>query len=156
MSPRLTAASLLPLTVLIACGPEVEDPSRRYQVTVTGTADTCTGSEAAYEASFNYNVYIDGSNATIQIDSEDFAVGTISGCDFTYESTVWLEEADGGNFQWQISGEAQFEDVAEGCDLDPELDWEGEERLRVVASENPDVEVGCDYDMTVSGVLLGG
>jgi len=153
VQPRITALCLLPL---VACGPQLEDPDRSYELTVTGTSDTCTGDEATYEATFAYDIFIDGSNALIQIDSEDFAVGNISGCDLTYQSTAWLEEDAGGNFQWQISGEAQFEGAAGGCDLGDGIDWDGEERLQVVYSENPEVEVGCDYDMTLTGVLTGG
>lgn len=146
----------LTMTTLFACGPEVENPDRSYLITVKGESDTCTGEEAVYEDTFTYDVFIDGSTALIQIDTEDFAVGSIFGCSLTYQSTVWFEEASGGSFQWQISGEAQFEDVAQGCDLPEDTDWEGTERLVVVDSDNPDVLSGCDYDMTLTGVLLGG
>ncbi|MFT4978965.1 MAG: hypothetical protein ACI8S6_004875, partial [Myxococcota bacterium] len=45
-----SAAFCLPLFVLAACGPELEDPDRSYQITVAGVSDTCTGEDATYEA----------------------------------------------------------------------------------------------------------
>lgn len=152
---RLTTAGLT-LLALVACGPDIEAPDRTYAITVSGESDSCTGAEQTYEESFTYAIFIDGSNAKIQIDDEDFALGNIAGCDLTYQSTVWFEENAGGNFQWQISGEAQFEGAAGGCDLEEGVDWDGAEQLSVVESENPDYTVGCDYDMTLTGVLQSG
>ena len=155
MMLRLTTASLT-LTALVACGPELEAPDRTYEITISGESDSCTGADASYEETFTYAVFIDGSNAKIQISGEDFAVGNISGCDLTYQSTVWFEEDADGDFQWQISGKAQFEGAAGGCDLEEGIDWQGSEELSVVESENPDVTAGCDYKTTLAGVLQSG
>ena len=144
------------LLALAACGPQVAEPDGVWTVTVTGVGNECTPDEPDYSATFEYQLFYSASDIAIAIDNEDFAIGSVIGCDISYQSGIWLEEADGGNFQWQISGEAQFEAAAGGCDLPDGIDWLGTETLTVVASENESVQVGCDYEMDVSGVFKGG
>lgn len=146
----LTAAILL-----CACGPQPVEPDGQWNVTVTGTDDSCTGAEAVYQELFTYQLFFDGSATTIRINNEGFATGSTSGCRLTYESAIWLEEDPAGDYQWQITGEATYEGAAGGCDLDEGVDWVGEETLEIVFSENEGVLEGCTYEMELTGVFQG-
>lgn len=143
------------LLMLAACGPQVAEPDGVWTITVTGIDNECTDEAPDYTSTFEYQLFYSASDIAISIDNEDFAVGSIVGCDIRYQSGIWLEESDGGNFQWQISGEAQFENAAGGCDLPDGIDWVGTEELTVVSSENEEIEVGCDYTLDVVGVFQG-
>ena len=149
---------LLCTALLAACGSPQPVPDGAWNVTVTGVSTDCTTETSGYQKSFVYQIFYDETNlsrAEIDIEDEAFAVGTISGCNMTYESAVWLEEDSGGEFQWQITGGAEIQGAAGGCDIENDLDWNGTEVLEVVQSENPTVPEGCTYEMTVQGTWSG-
>jgi hypothetical protein len=154
MSAR-TCTGLITAILVCGCGPEPDIPDGEWNVTVTGTADSCTGGEAVYQELFTYQLFFDGSATTIRINNEGFATGTTSGCKLKYESAIWLEEEPAGDFQWQITGEATYEGAAGGCDLPDGVDWEGTETLEIVYSENEAVPEGCSYEMDLTGVFGG-
>lgn len=157
-NPTLIGAALL----LNACGPETPVPDDTWNVSVTGDftdadgeVDECTGSDpTTYAESFVYQVFYNGANVQIRINDEDFATGTRTGCDFEYQSAAYLEEAAGGNFQWQISGAAEVQAAAGAC-LSGEFDWEGTEVIEVIFSENESIPVGCQYRLQVTGTYQG-
>ncbi len=161
---KMTRALIALMTSLIACGPPAEDPDGEWNVTVTGTETNCVeAAEASYQAAFVYQIFYDTSSGDItqlttqiQIDGEDFANGVTSGCNLEYESAIWLEEDDGGDFQWQIKGEATYQGAASCGDLPDGVDWQGTETLTVTSSENDSVPVGCVYNMELTGVFKGG
>ena len=144
------------IALLAGCGDSGQlTPDGEWQVTVTGVETDCTTSTEGYQDTFVYQLFFDGSNVELRIDGEGFATGTRSGCDLSYESSVWLEEAEGGDYRWQIGGEATYEGAAGGCDLPEGVDWQGQETLTVLVSDNPDVPEGCRYVMDTQGVYLG-
>ena len=152
-------AFILASISLMGCAEETEAPDGEWEVTVTGDANSCTTSTEGYEENFVYQLFYDGSETTVEIDGEGFASGTTSGCTLNYTSQTWLEERDGGDLQWDITGTATVQGAAGGCegeDLEEGLDWQGTETITVVSSEDESIPEDCTYTMTVSGVFLGG
>ena len=146
---------------IFACKETIE-PSDIWEVTVTGTGSSnpCIESMEGFEKSYQYALYYDGSFATIKIkdeDSEDFvffATGEQRGYLLEYASPTYLEESPNGNFSWQIEGESHIESAGLSTDSIPdELDWYGTELLTVVSSENDSIPEGCEYEMSIEGVV---
>ncbi len=138
---------------LVACKETIE-PNGTWTVTVTGLGTDCVESEEGFQQTYEYSLYYDGSYVEIKVDDESFAAGQIRGCAIQYESGVYLEESDSGDFRWFISGSADVEAAAGGCgDIPDEYDWYGTETLTVVSSENEGVAEGCNYNMEVVGTF---
>lgn len=149
---------IVPLSLLVACGPAPEEPDGSWTVTVTGISTDCTDSAEGYQKTFEYQIFYgdeDASRAELKIDDEPFASGYIAGCTLEYQSAVWLEEVDGGSYRWQITGVAEQQTAAGGCDLPQDIDWYGTETLEVIDSENETVPAGCTYEMESEGVWNG-
>lgn len=143
---------------LLACEAEAEDPDGSWSVTVTGLSTDCTDSTQGFQKTFQYQIFYDDtdlSRAEIKIDGESFASGFISGCTLEYQSAIWLEEESGGNYRWQIVGNAEHQGAAGGCDLPDGVDWFGTETLVVLESENEGVPEGCTYEMESEGTWAG-
>lgn len=146
----------LVLFLLMACKEEVE-PNGIWNVTITGTGSEtpCVDSLEGFEETYEYSVYNVDTYVEIEVDGEFFATGEIRGCKMTYESGIYLDEGQNGPFRWKINGTADVESAGGGCpDVPDEYDWFGDETLTVISSENIDVEEGCTYNMSSSGVLL--
>jgi len=137
--------------VAIACAPTAPQPDGEWEVTVTGVSTDCVDDQAQYEESFVYQLFFDGTGVQIEIEGEGYANGSIRGCNVDYESAIWLEEQDAGDFQWQITGHAIYQSSAGGCDLPDGVDWQGTETMTVIGSEDPSTPEGCSYEMTVVG-----
>ena len=138
---------------LVACKETIE-PNGTWTVSITGLDTDCVESEEGFLQTYEYSLYYDGSYVEIKVDGESFAAGQIRGCAIQYESGVYLEESDSGDFRWFISGNADVEAAAGGCgDIPDEYDWYGTETLTVVSSDNEGVAEGCDYNMEVVGTF---
>ena len=70
-----------------------------------------------------------------------------------YKSAAYLEDSSDGRFTWDISGDADVQGAGGGC-VEDELDWKGTETLTVLESENPAIEIGCTYSMSVEGTFI--
>ena len=153
---------------LVACKETIE-PNGIWSVTVTGLETDCVDSQEGFQQTYEYALYYDGSYVEIKVDGDSFATGQIRGCSLIYESGVYLEESESGDFRWQITGSAEVEAAAGGCDDIPDsYDWYGNipydspdedrqfagEVLTVVSSENEGVEAGCEYLMEVNGTYI--
>lgn len=140
-------------------------PDGTWRVTVTGKSTNCTTDTSGYRETFDYQLFYDGSSVDIKVLApdeddgktlgDDFATGTVTGCQLDYHSAVWLEERSDGSFRWQIVGSAKVQGAAGGCGLEPGVDWLGTETIEVIDSTLDSVPVGCTYDMDVTGKFLG-
>jgi hypothetical protein len=153
----------LPLLLLtVACGGDVEEavPDGEWNVQVTGVATDCTDSNQGFQKTYVYQLFFNGSAADVKIKgSEDepvtFATGSRSGCQIAYESLTFLDERDGGEINWMITGESIYEASAGGCSLENGVDWLGTEVLEVTASTVESVPEGCTYTFETKGTYLG-
>ena len=141
------------LIAMFACT-EKPQPDGLWNVTVTGTSTNCVDTEEGYQESFEYSLFYTGSFVEMKIGEDVFATGQQRGCFLEYESAIYLEEADTNPFRWRISGRADVQGAAGGCDLSEDYDWEGTETLTVVDSENDNVEAECVYEMSVTGYVV--
>ena len=155
------AALLGILVVLSACKeePEVGDA---FDVVLTGTEDGCAGGAAlSYTDQLEYVLYTTDAPAirlAVDVSGEPvtFAAGQISGCLVEYASVVWDEIRDGALIRWRIEGEASWRINGDfGCNLEPDIDWEGTETITVVGSEHPDIGAGCSVELDVVGTYAG-
>jgi hypothetical protein len=163
---RMVGLSVLALSVasLAACKVDsTVDYDAEYKVTVKslitddGALSTdCVDAARNYNQNFTYQLVFTEADVTIDIEGEGFATGTRSGCLLNYQSAVWLEEESSGDVRWQITGQATYEGVTDGCDLPDDIDWEGTETIEIVESEDEDVPAGCTYDMETEGTFIGG
>jgi hypothetical protein len=110
---------------------------------------------------FTYGLFRDGDSASLRIDGEDFASGTLLGCDLEYESPVWLDTRDGGDVQWQVSSINVLVDPNGGCKADfqgsaSNFDFLGVEEIEVVGSDNDDYPLGRKVWKIISGKRTSG
>ena len=69
---------------------------------------------------------------------------------------MWDEIRDGALIRWRLEGEANWRTSGDlGCNLEPDIDWEGTETIIVVGSDHPDVGAGCSVELDVVGTYLG-
>ena len=141
------------LIAIFACT-EKPQPDGLWNVTVTGLSTNCVETEEGYQESFEYSLFYTGSFVEMKIGEDVFATGQQRGCFLEYESAIYLEEADTNPFRWRISGRADVQGAAGGCDLSEDYDWEGTETLTVVDSENENIEAECVYEMSVTGYVV--
>ncbi len=156
----------LAASFLVGCGAEEAVPDGVWKVTVASVLDDdgrlstdCVSEAPTYSETFEYELYVDdsgGSTVELKIAGESFATGQRQGCNLSYQSAVWLEDQSTGLLQWQIAGTATYQGSAGGCDLSDGLDWQGEEVLTVVESEDESVPSGCTYLMSAEGTLVSG
>lgn len=150
------------LFLIFASACSSEPPDDIYEVTVTGgdidgdeDATDCTTSTVGFEETYNYELYHNGGEVSIEINGQWFANGVVRGCKIEYESAAYLEEtSDDANFTWQIVGDTMAQNQAGGCDISDGLDWSGTERFTVLSSSSDSVEEGCSYEMNVTGKLV--
>ncbi|MDP6933856.1 MAG: hypothetical protein QGG40_13110 [Myxococcota bacterium] len=175
----MRAPSLLVVSSIVlhlACGSGDAEPDASWDVTVTGVTTDCqeilcdddqdndgdgyTDGEdpdcvdpQGYQEDLVYDLFFDGSETILKIDGNTFATGLLSGCSLSYASSVWLEERDGYDMQWQIEGSADIQ-LGGGCNIDDGYDWYGTETIEVLGSDHPEVLEGCTYEMDVAGLFL--
>ena len=139
--------------MLLACAPQ-EEPDASWKVTVTGTETDCTSDTSGFLSEYTYDVFQEATQIKIYIEDSLFATGQLRGCFIEYQSAAYLEDAPEGRFTWDITGVADVQGAAGGCDLPEGLDWQGTETVTVLDSEHPDVLPGCTYNMSVEGTYL--
>jgi len=150
-------------------------PDGSWDITVVGASNDCVDSTEGYLENFRFNLFFDdedGTKAEVRIDDDVYATGAYRGCNFEYQSAIFLEDAPEGAFRWYISGSATIQTVPGLCDMpdenpedgagnpifetDVDWDWHGEEVLHVTESEHPDIEADCEYMMYVRGTVASG
>lgn len=155
---RIAGAALLlaSLGLVQGCGGE-DLEGFLWEVYVVGDVDTChpEGEGVAWDATYDYILQYEGSYFELSLGPDTFATGTIAGCDIEYESVVWGEGIDGYQVRWQLSGDAVIRQGGSTCGLDAGVDWLGTETFEIVASDHPDIAVGCEYVMLTEGTYQG-
>jgi len=145
---------------LVACEEEGLDPdSFNWDVTVTGIEDRCNPSDPQpFQESVVYSLFFDGGLTEILVGPDNFASGIMTGCALEYDTPV-VGERRGPNeefwVKWQLSGEALLRQGGSSCELEDGVDWFGTETFEIIETDDPDLEVGCTYTLSVSGVYLG-
>ena len=148
---RLASHTFVCAAILLgACTPS-EEPDASWEVTVTGTETSCVSDTTGYLENYTYDVFQEATQIKIVIDDSLFATGQLRGCFIEYQSAAYLEDAPEGRFTWDISGRADVQGAAGGCELPEGIDWQGTETLTVLDSEHPDIAAGCTYTMSVEG-----
>jgi hypothetical protein len=147
------------LATLAACG-DPQPPGHLWHLKVTGATDTCHDPAVDYSGpkEFDYLLRFQGAQVSLSIDDEAFAKGQIAGCSIVYESVVWGEKRgdnDEYEIRWQITGDAQYRAGGTTCNLAAGLDWFGTETYEIIASDDPDIEAGCTYQLDMEGVYKG-
>jgi hypothetical protein len=148
---------LLLLSSLIACQESrVPEDSIYYDVTVTGETDGChPDATDGYQSDFSYALSFDASSATIYIGEDVFAVGSITGCDLTYQTVVIGQDTESdGEVKWQLFGTASVDPAEGDACVEGDTDWEGTEYFEIVESADESLEVGCQYTMSTVGNLV--
>ena len=162
---------LILLFSMLGCQPNLV-PDGSWDVTVVGASNDCVDSTEGYLEQFKFNLFfdeLDGTKAEVRIDDEVYATGAYRGCNFEYQSAIFLEDSPDGPFRWYISGNATIQTVPGLCDMptenpvdgngnpifetDVSWDWHGTETLVVHESEHPEIEVGCEYLIHVRGTV---
>ena len=147
-----------------ACSDDGLDPGAyHWEMHLVGAEDTCHEEFQTFrDSSMIYSVSYASSDATLALNRNTFARGTIAGCSLNYESPVFKQEAPGGDeenyVQWLLEGSADQQQGGAGCGIEAEayeiladyfpgadswdaleigwapdeLDWVGLETFRVV------------------------
>jgi hypothetical protein len=148
---------------LVACQESrVPEDAVYYDVQVTaadidgdGLADSChPDNTEGYQEAFTYALAFDENSATIYIGEQVYAVGTIMGCDLTYQTVVIGEDTQNdGYVHWQLTGQAQVDQPGQDqCTSDdPDLDWVGTEYFEIISTDDDTLEPGCTYESTTAG-----
>jgi hypothetical protein len=137
------------------CGESVE-PGFLWNIESFVTGNYCFEAEEGWAENHTYKLSYEGAAVSMTIKEQQFASGTISGCQIVYHSVVWEEPREGYELRWKLDGEAFYRQSG-GCDsfLDDNMDWKGTETFTVVNSNHPNYEVGCTMEMDVQGVYAG-
>ncbi len=163
MSARTTCCLGL-LLGASACDETGLDPEAyHWEMHLLGAEDTCHEEAQSFrDSSMIYSVSYASSDATLALNRNTFARGTISGCSLKYESPVFKQEGPGNDeenyVQWLLEGSADQQQGGSGCGIEAEayelladyfpgaegwgelevdwapdeLDWVGLETFRVV------------------------
>ena len=154
--PRTATMSLgLMASFVVGCG-EKPTPGFLWDVTAQVTANYCFQADEGWEESHTYKLGFEGSAVSLSIGEDQFATGTISGCQVVYHSVVWKEDRDGYELRWRLDGDAFYRQEG-GCEtfLDDNIDWQGTETFTIENSTHPDYEVGCTMELDVQGEYAG-
>ena len=163
----MSARSIWGLGILLgasACADSGLDPDAyHWEMHLVGAEDTCHTDDPQpfRDTSMIYSVSYASSDATLALDHNTFARGTIAGCSLNYESPVFKQEGPGGDeenyVQWLLEGSAVQQLSGSGCGIEAEalqlldelypdgewgdlgidwapdeLDWVGVETFRIV------------------------
>jgi len=146
------------LFLTLGCAEEgaLDPEGAHWDVTVEGSVDTChaEGEGVGFRQTYVYSLFYEGSITDLRIGGDSFATGIVSGCSLSYESPIIGEERESGELKWQLTGEATLRAGGDGCSLGDGSDWVGTETFEIVESQDPDIEVGCEYTMTVEGMYV--
>lgn len=120
------------------------------------TQDECSDPPASFDEAIEFVVDFQGGSAiSVGTDGALFATGEIAGCALTYRTGTWEEERDGGIVRWEMEGEALYRLGGTGCEIEDGVDWQGSETFTVLGSEDPNIPVGCQSILDVSGTYVG-
>ncbi|MCA9566562.1 MAG: hypothetical protein KC656_01925 [Myxococcales bacterium] len=146
--------TLLVCSTLLGCS-DPELPGLYFDVSASLASDGCNQVPVGYSEDFAYRVRIEPgtTDAAVAIGPDEFAAGSISGCTFTYSSVVWTQERDAGDIRWILEGQAEIQRGDGSCGN--AQDWLGTEAFVVQSSEDPTVQPGCRYEVTVVGSYVG-
>lgn len=134
-----------------ACSGEL--PGHYYNLTLTTKSDGCNNPAVEANDSLEYRLVQSGNSVDIYIGESLLGEGLLAGCALTYTSSTWTDQRDNDRtVQWKVFGEAQVS-LGTGCDAGD--GWKGTERIEVVKSDDPDIKIGCDYEMDVAGTYEG-
>ena len=137
-------------------GCQGEDTSgHHWNMTLNGSENNCTGAPANYGEKLEYRVKIDGQDAVLAVGPDEFATGTLNGCNLVYETVVWGEMIGDFEVRWRLSGSATINTGGGSCTPDNGTDWDGTEWFEVVNSEDPAISPGCEYEIKTSGKYTG-
>lgn len=155
---RQRAAAWISACILVlggaGCNPE-DDSGHHWNLTLTGVDDACRGQPANYTEKLEYRVKLEGQDAVLAIGPDEFATGTINGCNLVYESVVWGEEFDDYEIKWRLTGSATINFGDGSCNPGNGTDWDGTEWFEVVNSEDPAIAPGCQYEIKTAGKYTG-
>ena len=156
MMARGTVAAVAMLFMVGCTGEKLEGFVWGVTAT-TGTFDpeSCGYDWQGFEETFEYRLVYDGAAVDLAIGDDIFATGHLSGCQVAYESVVWGSEVDGAEVRWQLLGDATFRPGGASCNLDDGVDWVGSEIFEIVHSEHEQLNAGCWFSLTTSGVYRG-
>ena len=133
------------------CG-KGELPGQYFKVTLDGAENLCTGDGTGYHEEYEYRLIVDGTDLSVAIDEDVWALGTVDGCNLSYTSLSWSTYREDLEIQWEILGDAVVNlGGGGGCG---DRDWEGTERYLITESAHPSVEAGCTYTLNVVGAFL--
>ena len=140
---------------LTGCGTP-DEPGFLWDVESYVTGNYCFQAEEGWSEKHTYKLGFEGAAVNLSIGNDQFASGTISGCQIVYHSVVWMEPRDGYELRWRLDGEAYYRQGG-GCEnfLDDNMDWKGTETFTIESSDHPDYEVGCTMEMDVQGTYAG-
>jgi hypothetical protein len=153
-------APFLLMLPLLACEEEGLDPdSFNWEVTVTGIEDLCNPQDPqGFQETLTYSLFFDGSVTEIKIGQDSFASGIMTGCSLEYDTPL-VGERRGPNeeywVKWKLTGEALLRQGGSSCELDEGVDWSGTETFEIMETDDPDLQVGCTYTLSVTGTYKG-
>ena len=138
-----------------------EEPAEGFvwDIDLVATIDGCNNPPIGYQESLDYRLVFDSADVSLSIGEDEFATGTISGCQINYQTVVWGQEreVDGQTYEvkWQLVGEALWRQGGDTCNLPTGTDWIGTEVTTIVSSTDPNLEIGCEYTMETNGSYTG-
>ena len=140
---------------LTGCGEKAE-PGFQWDVTALVTGNYCFEADEGWQKEYTYKLSYEGAAVSLSIGNDQFATGTIQGCQIVYHSVVWMEERDGFEIRWKLDGEAYYRQEG-GCEtfLDDNIDWLGTETFTIENSNHPEYPVGCTMELEVQGEYAG-
>ena len=160
MTTKSSIRFLSALAIIMSSGCSEEPPDGFvWAIDLVGTIDGCNNPVVGYQTSSDYRLTFEGSAVALSIGPDEFANGTISGCQVAYQTVVWGEdrEIDGEmhEIKWQITGDAIFRQGGDTCNLPVGTDWIGTEITTILDSTSPSFEVGCTYTVETTGAYVG-
>lgn len=131
-------------------------PGHYWDVSLVGSVDTCNEPTVPYADEFSYRLTFDGGNVDLSMGEDLFASGFLPGtCELNYESVIWSEQRGVHEVKWMLRGEATIRLGGDACGLEAGLDWVGTETFEIMDSEDPDLSIGCEYQLSAEGVYAG-
>ena len=125
-----------------------------WNVRVQTQIDECANGD--YDEVWEFVVDFQGGAAvSLATEGAVFATGSIAGCSMSYQTGAWEEDRGQGVIRWELEGEANYRLGGSACEISDGLDWEGTETVTVLASEDPDIEAGCQVVMEATGTYVG-
>jgi hypothetical protein len=130
-------------------------PGAYWNVEQSMVEDLCNPTPIPADGSYEYRVIYDVQDITLAIGEDEFAHGTVSGCNLQYQTVVWPEDREEYKIAWQMSGSAVVtKGGGDGCSVEGGGDWAGTEVFTIVTSEDPELSPGCTYTVEMTGTFV--